>query len=135
MLKRYCPGCRFGREHPLWLLFKQTGDSSGDTFPTDGDGRFIAGKIEGGEIRGGEFFDCEISKDVAKSITQENKNSPKPQQGQPQNRGQLQKVQGQTQPVQPQPVEERSPKIQPEKIEERVKRFDTFINDKRIRKI
>lgn len=95
------------------------------------DGRFIAGKIEGGEIRGGEFFDCEIGKSVAKSITQENKNSPKPQQGQPQgqpaNRGQMQKVQGQDEP---QPVQEQSPMVQPQKIEERVKRFDTFIKKK-----
>jgi len=96
------------------------------------DGRFIAGKIEGGEIRGGEFFDCEISKDVAKSITQENKNSPKPQQGQaqgqPANRGQLQKIAQSGKDVNfTQPVQEQSPMIQPQKIEERVKRFDTFV--------
>lgn len=76
------------------------------------DGRFINGKIEGGEIRGGEFFDVEIGKNVSKNIEHENKNSPKPQQGQPQNRGMEQKIQqGYIQEPQIQ-------KVQPEKIEE-----------------
>lgn len=86
------------------------------------DGRFINGKIEGGEIRGGEFFDVEIGKDVSKNIEHENKNSPKPQQGQPQNRGIEQKIQGQT-PEQPPQIQ----KVQPQKIEEKkimTKMFD-----------
>ena len=87
------------------------------------DGRFKAGKFEGGEIRGGEFFDCEIGHDVTKNIAQPNKNSPKPQQGQPQNRGVVQKVQCQEVPVQP--------KVQPQKIEERIKKYVTVINEEK----
>lgn len=89
------------------------------------DGRFISGKIEGGEIRGGEFFNVEIGKTVYKNIAQENKNSPKPQQGQPKNRGEFQKVNGQTQPID-QPIQD----IQPEKIEERfIKTYEGFFQE------
>jgi hypothetical protein len=81
-------------------------------------GRFINGKIEGGEIRGGEFFDVQIGHEVVKNISKENKNSPKPQQGQPQNRGTEEKIQGQVQP-----------KVQPEKIEERyIKTYEKFFS-------
>ena len=83
-------------------------------------GRFIQGKIEGGEIRGGDFYDVQISEQVVNTTMQKIQEPKKAQQGQPQNRGVQQKIQGQTQPVQPQGV-------QPEKIEERVKRFNTFI--------
>lgn len=78
-------------------------------------GRFLNGKIEGGEIRGGEFFDIVIGEDVIKNIEKPNKNSPKPQQGHPQNRGVGQKEI----PVQP--------KVQPQKIEERyIKTYEKF---------
>ncbi len=56
-------------------------------------GRFLNGQIEGGEIRGGDFFDIQISNEVAINIEQPSKNSPKPQQGHPVNRGQGEKVQ------------------------------------------
>lgn len=93
-------------------------------------GRFLNGKIEGGEIRGGDFFDIEISRDVAINIEQPSKNSPKPQQGHPVNRGEMQKVQGETQPQpiqqpqgQPQPVQQ----SQPPALEKRIiTTFDNF---------
>lgn len=82
-------------------------------------GRFMAGNIEGGEIRGGDFFDVKISNDVEKKDNQQEKpvNKIKSQTGTPINRAQLQKVQGQIQPVE-------------NKIEEKIKRFDTFIKSK-----
>lgn len=84
-------------------------------------GRFLNGKIEGGEIRGGDFFDVEISRDVAINIEQPSKHSPKPQQGHPVNRGETQKVQGQTQPISTQPQGVVESKM--------ITKFDSFIKE------
>lgn len=81
------------------------------------DGRFLNGKIEGGEIRGGEFFDTQIGRDVANNTVQKvEQKIQSPMQGQPQNRGQVQK---------PPQEENEIDDIKGEPVEEnyRIKRF------------
>lgn len=84
-------------------------------------GRFLNGKIEGGEIRGGDFFDIEISRNVITNIEQPSKHSPKPQQGTPINRGEIQKIQSTQvqQPMQSQDLVENKMTV----------KFEKFLNE------